>query len=71
MEGDEADKRRRKQAPDDDFGLEGKIQDYHRHGGADGSGHAKELEGDIGATTVQHEHHLKKARPDGVPVRGK
>jgi hypothetical protein len=61
----------RKQTPDDDFGLEDKIQDYHRHGGAEGDVHAKKLEGDIGATHAQHDHHLKKARPDGTSVRRK
>ena len=55
----------------DDFGLEDKIQDYHRHGGAEGDAHAKKLEGDISATHAQHGHHLKKARPDGTPVRRK
>ena len=60
-----------KQKPDEDFGLEDKIQDYHRHGGAEGDAKAKKLEGDIGATIAQHEHHLKKGRPDGTPVRRK
>jgi hypothetical protein len=68
MEAGEAGKR---QAIDDDFGLEDKVQDYHRHGGPQGTGQAKKLEGDIGATNVQHEHHLKKARPDGTPARRK
>jgi hypothetical protein len=71
MEAGNADKEQRKQAPDDDFGLEGKVQDYHRHGGAQGSGRARELEGDIGATNVRHEHYLKKGRPDGAPARRK
>ena len=61
----------RKQTPDDDFGLEGKIQDYHRHGGAEGDAQAKKLEGDISAAHAQHDHHLKKARPDSTPVRRK
>ena len=71
METGGTDRQQRKQTPDDDFGLEDKVQDYHRHGGAQGTGPAKELEGDIGATSVQHEHHLKKGRPDGTPVRRK
>ncbi|HEX4505753.1 MAG TPA: hypothetical protein VH722_08470 [Alphaproteobacteria bacterium] len=63
--------KRRGQAPDDDFGLEEKIQEYHRHGGHDGTDHARKLEGDIGAAHAEHDHHLKKARPDGTPVRRK
>ena len=62
-----ADRRQGRQAADDDFGLEEKVQDYHRHGGSQGTGHAKTLEGDIGATSVRHERHLKKARPDATP----
>jgi hypothetical protein len=52
------------QAADDDFGLTDKVQDYHRHGGPQGGDHAKTLEGEIATTHVQHDHHLKKARPD-------
>jgi hypothetical protein len=61
----------RGQAPGDDFGLEEKVQDYHRHGGSDGTDRAKTLEGDIGATNGRHDHHLKKARPEGTATRRK
>lgn len=66
MAAGEANRQQGRQAADDDFGLEDKVQDYHRHGGSRGSGPAKKLEGDIGATSVRHERHLEKARPDGT-----
>ena len=58
-------------AADEDFGLEDKIQEYHRHGGSQGNDRAKQLEGDISATHAEHDHHLKKARPDGSATRRK
>jgi len=62
---------RSRHAADEDFGLEKKIQEYHRHGGPQGSDRAKQMEGDIGATHAEHDHHLKKARPDNSATRRK
>jgi hypothetical protein len=67
----EADKPRDKQAPDDDFGLEDTIQEYHRHGGPQGAGHARKLEGDISSSHAKHDHHLNKGLPDGTATRQK
>ncbi len=50
--------------PQEDFGLKGKFQEYHDHGGPQGDGRAKELEGEIGSAQAKHEHQLKKGRPD-------
>jgi hypothetical protein len=59
------------QTAEDDFGLENKVQEYHRHGGARGSDPAKAMEGEIAATDAQHGHELKKARPDSSAARHK
>ena len=63
--------RRGERASDDDFGLEDTIQEYHRHGGAQGNDHARKLEGDISSAHALHDHHLKRARPDGWATRKK
>lgn len=55
----------------EDFGLERMHQEYHRHGGPQGDDQAKKLEGDIATTTAQHDHQLKKARPDSSAIRRK
>jgi hypothetical protein len=62
-------KNRGKPVADDDFGLADKVQDYHRHGGPQGGDHAKALEGEIATAHVQHDHQLKRARPDGAAAR--
>jgi hypothetical protein len=59
------------QTAEDDFGLESKVQEYHRHGGSQGSDHAKTMEGEIAATDAQHGHQLRKARPDSSAARRK
>jgi hypothetical protein len=69
MEASNASERQGRHARDDDFGLEHAIQEYHLHGGAQGDDHARALEGDICCTHAQHDHHLKKARPDSTAVR--
>ncbi len=65
-------KRRNDSKPGDDaqedFGLKGKFREYHEHGGPQGDGRAKELDGDIGRIQAQHEPELKKARPDNSSI---
>ncbi len=58
-------------AIEEDFGLKGKFREYHDHGGPQGDGRAKELEGDIGRVQAQHDQQLKKGRPDGSATRRK
>ncbi len=55
---------------DPDYGLRDKIQEYHRHGGPQGSDHARGLEGEISATSAEHDHQLKQARPNASVTRG-
>jgi hypothetical protein len=48
----------------DDGGLEKKLRDYHREGGAEaGTDTVKKLEGEIAMANASHEERLKKARP--------
>jgi hypothetical protein len=60
-----------KHVPDDDFGLEDKVKEYHRHGGSQGGDYAKALEGEISSASARHDGDLKKARPDISAVRPK
>ncbi len=60
-----------KDAAEEDFGFEGKFREYHDHGGPQGDGRAKELEGEIAASDARHGHQLKKARPDSSATRRK
>ena len=53
-----------KPAETDDGGLEKKLRDYHRQGGAGAATDAvKSLEGEIALANATNEQRLEKARP--------
>ena len=60
--------RTRKNASDnEDPELEGKMQDYHRQGGAHGGAGAKNAEAEIGSSSVARNDEHKKGRPRSSP----
>ena len=56
-------------APEDAHGLEEKIQDYHRQGGAHGGHGAKIAEGEIASAGITANDDLKKGRPPSTPAK--